>query len=82
MKPMLFDKNINERMVAMDMRIRELVPIIFEAAGRLDSDKGIKLIKKIRAYNHSKELDTVLENTMKAFKNYDYDKAIEILKAI
>ena len=52
------------------------------AADDFDGDTGIEAIKSLLAYDYGGETNLVLHNTLAAFKNFDFEGAVENMKLV
>jgi HPt (histidine-containing phosphotransfer) domain-containing protein len=52
------------------------------AADNFDGDTGIEAINSLLAYDFGGETNLVLNNTLEAFKNFDFEGAVEKMKLV
>jgi HPt (histidine-containing phosphotransfer) domain-containing protein len=62
--------------------LQENVAKALAAADDFNGDLGIVTLHNLLAYDFGEETNQLLENTIAAFKNYDFDSAVKNLKSI
>jgi hypothetical protein len=63
-------------------QLREYVQKALAAADDFNNDRGIEAVSILLPYNFGDETNALLESTMTAFNNFDFDRALESLQAI
>jgi CheY-like chemotaxis protein/HPt (histidine-containing phosphotransfer) domain-containing protein len=62
--------------------LKEKVHEALKAADRFSSDTGVKLMNELLAYEFGEDINTILENALTSFDEFDCDAAVEYLNGI
>jgi HPt (histidine-containing phosphotransfer) domain-containing protein len=62
--------------------LKENVQKALSAANDFDCDTGMEAVNVLLVYDFGNDTNTLLQNALTAFRNFDFDGAVESLKAI